>query len=75
MLTGLKDEFQTIGGAIKETGKDFVPFAASVGKDLLGTLQNDTLKMLGGTLTGKTCKLEIISIPRQHNAHIDVNAL
>ncbi|XP_048247650.1 uncharacterized protein LOC124112657 isoform X3 [Haliotis rufescens] len=51
VLTGLKDEFQTIGGAIKETGKDFVPFAASVGKDLLGTLQNDTLKMVGGTLT------------------------
>ncbi|XP_071086309.1 uncharacterized protein [Haliotis cracherodii] len=51
VLTGLKDEFQTIGGAIKETGKDFVPFASSVGKDLLGTLENDTLKMVGGPLT------------------------
>ncbi|XP_067668589.1 trimeric autotransporter adhesin AtaA-like [Haliotis asinina] len=51
VLSGLKDEFQTIGGAIKQTGQDFVPFATGIGKDLLGTLENDTLKMVGGTIT------------------------
>ncbi|XP_046572984.1 uncharacterized protein LOC124281015 isoform X5 [Haliotis rubra] len=51
VLNGIKDDLETIGGAIKQTGKDFVPFATGIGKDLLGTLENDTLKMVGGTIT------------------------
>ncbi|XP_046328724.2 uncharacterized protein LOC124112637 [Haliotis rufescens] len=51
IIDGIKNSLETIGGAVKETGKDFVPFAATVGKNLLGTLKNDTVQMVKGTLS------------------------
>ncbi|XP_067668099.1 uncharacterized protein [Haliotis asinina] len=51
LLDSIKSSLQTIGGAVKQTSQDFGPFAATIGKNLLGTVKNDTAKMLTGTLS------------------------